>query len=472
MRQLYAAIDLKSFYASVECVDRGLDPLTALLVVADESRTEKTICLAVSPALKQYGLPGRCRLFEVTEKAREVRAKTGKELTYIVAPPRMKRYMDCSAQIYKKVYLKYFSPEDIHVYSIDEVFVNLSPYLKLNNLDAHAFVLRLIREILAETGITATAGIGTNLYLAKVAMDIVAKHLEADRDGVRIAELDEMSYREKLWAYRPLTRFWRVGNGIAKHLEKMGVFTMGDLARRSLSAPDSLFKEFGIDAELLIDHAWGEESCTIADIKAFQPRRSSVSVGQVLPGPYPFEQAKTALREMADGLSLELVKRGLLADAVMLTAVYEKTDETKKDAIERYGSIIPRPVNGALPLVDAAGERLFTSSSTVLMDAAAQLFEETVNPEHPVRRLYLVFEADTKDTALRREKQLDMFSDADAEARSLAEREREETIQKALLQIKGRFGQNAILRGMNYQEGATARERNAQIGGHAAGEKL
>ena len=291
-KPVFATIDLKSFYASVECVERGIDPLTALLVVADESRTEKTICLAVSPALKAYGLPGRCRLFEVVEKARQVRRETGRELNYLVAPPRMRLYMDYSARIFEKVYLRFVAPEDIHVYSIDEVMIDLTRYLELYGTTAHDLVRRIIREILKETGITATAGIGTNLYLAKVAMDIVAKHVPADEDGVRIAELDEHSYRERLWEHQPITAFWRVGPGIAERLKKHSCLTMGDVARLSIRGEDILYREFGVDAELLIDHAWGIETCTMADIKAFRPVTNSLSAGQVLAEPYPADKAR------------------------------------------------------------------------------------------------------------------------------------------------------------------------------------
>ena len=320
----FAAIDLKSFYASVECVARGLDPLTANLVVADARRTEKTICLAVSPSMKKLGLPGRCRLFEVVQKAEQYRRRTGRKLEYVVAPPRMQLYVDTSAKIYEQVYLKYVDAGDIHVYSVDEVFIDLAPYLSLYGVPARELVRRIVGDILSLTGITATAGIGTNLYLAKVAMDIVAKHVEADRDGVRIAELDEFSYRERLWAHKPLTDFWRVGKGIARRLEKRGMYTMGDVARMSLVDEELLYREFGVDAELLIDHAWGAETCAMADIKRYRPEENSISVGQVLSAPYDFEKGRLIVREMADGLALELAQKGLATDAVSLMVGYDR----------------------------------------------------------------------------------------------------------------------------------------------------
>ena len=475
---VYAAIDLKSFYASVECVERGLDPLTALLVVADAQRTEKTICLAVSPALKQYGLSGRCRLFEVMEKAREIRQRTGRELQYITAPPRMKLYMDYSARIYEKVYLKYVSPDDLHVYSIDEVMIDLTRYLDMYGLPAHELVRRMIGDILKETGITATAGIGTNLYLAKVAMDIVAKHVDADADGVRIAELDELRYRELLWEHRPLTSFWRVGRGIAARLEKTGIFTMGDLARRSLTQEDALYREFGVDAELLIDHAWGLESCTMADIKAYHPETASISAGQVLSCPYPAEKGRLIVHEMADQLVLDLVSKGLVTDSVTLTVIYDRENLQKSgwngpSQLDWYGRRMPKAAHGTQPVDDSGGTRQFSSSTRRITGAVLALYDRIVDPRLTVRRFYVVL----NNTLPRREagqsiRQLDLFTAPEALAQEAEAEKKEAQLQHAMLHIKDKFGKNAILRGMNFEEGATARERNAQIGGHAAGEEL
>jgi len=471
-----AAIDLKSFYASVECIERQLDPLTARLVVADPSRTEKTICLAVSPAMKRYGLPGRCRLFEVVERAREVEAQTGEPLEYIVAPPRMKLYMEYSARIYEKVYLKYVSPEDIHVYSIDEVFIDLTRYLALYGMPAHDLVRQIIRDILRETGITATAGIGENLYLAKVAMDIVAKHVEADADGVRIAELDELGYRRQLWDHRPLTAFWRVGRGIARRLEKHRCFTMGDIARKSLRDADALYKEFGVDAELLIDHAWGVEPCTMADIKAFQPESSSISVGQVLPCAYDRAGGRVIIQEMAEQLSLDLVAKGLMTDSVSLFVGFDRdqpksvTDET---AADYYGRTAPKPAHGSRALTDAGGARMYSSSTRKITAAALALYDQLTHPGCAVRRFYLGFgrvlpRQQALSTAQR---QMDLFTDPAVLERERQEQERETRIQQAMLRIQDKFGRNAILKGISYTEGATARERNRQVGGHAAGEE-
>ena len=469
---VYAAIDFKSFYASVECVERGLDPLSANLVVADASRTEKTICLAVSPSLKAYGLAGRCRLFEVVEKAREVKALTGRDLQYIVAPPRMKLYMEYSARIYEKVYLKYAAPEDIHVYSIDEVFIDLTRYLPLYRKTPHALVRQILQEIRQESGITATAGIGTNLYLAKVAMDVVAKHVQAGPDGERIAALNEASYRRLLWDHRPLTDFWRVGGGISRRLEKHGCFTMGDVARRSVKNEEELYREFGIDAELLIDHAWGWESCTMADIKAYRPESKSISVGQVLPCPYDHEKGRLIVHEMADQLALDLFAREMTADSVTLCVCFDTVQEGYRGDMERdfYGRMAPKPVSATLCLTDAGGARQHTSSGKKIIAAALRIYDAAVPPNLYVRRFYVILNnVLPREQAEKSARQLDFFTDPAALAREAAEREKEARVQRAMVEIKDRFGKNAILKGISYAEGATARERNGQIGGHAAG---
>ena len=469
---VYAAIDFKSFYASVECVERGLDPLGANLVVADASRTEKTICLAVSPSLKAYGLAGRCRLFEVVEKAREIKALTGRELQYIVAPPRMKLYMAYSARIYEKVYLKYAAPEDIHVYSIDEVFIDLTRYLPLYRKTPHALVRQILQEIRQESGITATAGIGTNLYLAKVAMDVVAKHVQAGPDGERIAALNEASYRRLLWDHRPLTDFWRVGGGISRRLEKHGCFTMGDVARRSVKNEEELYREFGIDAELLIDHAWGWESCTMADIKAYRPESKSISVGQVLPCPYDHAKGRLIVHEMADQLALDLFAREMTADSVTLCVCFDTVQEGYRGDMERdfYGRMTPKPVSATLCLTDAGGARQHTSSGKKIIAAALRIYDAAVPPNLYVRRFYVILNnVLPREQAEKSARQLDFFTDPAALAREAAEREKEARVQRAMVEIKDRFGKNAILKGISYAEGATARERNGQIGGHAAG---
>ena len=471
----FAAIDLKSFYASVECVERGLDPLTANLVVADAGRTEKTICLAVSPAMKRLGLPGRCRLFEVVQKAREVERRTGRRLDYVVAPPRMRLYMDISARIYEQVYLKYVDAADIHVYSVDEVFIDLTHYLSLYGLPAHDLVRRIIRDILALTGITATAGIGTNLYLAKVAMDIVAKRAEADGDGVRIAELDELSYRRQLWEHEPITDFWRVGRGISGRLAKHGMFTMGDVARMSLADEELLYREFGVDAELLIDHAWGAETCRMEDIKRYRPEESSVSVGQVLACAYPADKGRLIVREMADGLAMDLVAKGLAADSVSLFVGYEKVGPEYEGEMEAdwYGRHMRKPGRGSAPLTDAGGARIHTSSSRKIVGAAVALYDRIVDPRLRVRRFYLALGnvRNREKAEAEAARQMDMFTDAETLAREAGEQAKEARIQQALLEIREKYGRNAILRGTSYEEGATARERNRQIGGHAAGEE-
>ena len=496
----YIAIDLKSFYASVECIQRGLDPMTTNLVVADQSRTEKTICLAVSPSLKSYGVPGRPRLFEVVQKIREVnslrehaapgRSFTGKStdytelsshpelaVDYIVAPPRMAYYMETSTAIYN-IYLKYFSPEDIHVYSIDEVFIDATNYLNLYKLEPGELAKQIILEILAQTGITSTAGIGTNLYLAKVAMDIVAKHIPADRNGVRIAQLDERSYREQLWSHRPITDFWRVGRGYEKKLEKVGLFTMGDIARCSLGQPnefhneDLLYKLFGVNAELLIDHAWGWEPCTIREIKSYRPITNSLGSGQVLHCAYTAEKARLVTREMGDLLTLDLVDKGLVTNQIVLTVGYDidnLTDPVIRKyyggtvVTDRYGRKIPKHAHGTVNL----GK--YTSSTREILAALSQLYDRIVDTELLVRRINITACNIIRESAVPESSaivQLDFFSPPETQESESAEREKRR--QKAVLSIKKKYGKNAILKGMNLEEGATAKDRNRQIGGHKA----
>ena len=500
--KVYIAIDLKSFYASQECVSRGLDPLTTNLVVADGSRTEKTICLAVSPSLKNYGISGRARLFEVVQKVREVNAirrerAPGRKLTgssfhdpevksnpslaldYIVAPPRMGAYMACSTRIYN-VYLKYIAPEDIHVYSIDEVFIDATPYLRTYGMSARELARKMIQDVLDTTGITATAGIGTNLYLAKVAMDIVAKHVEPDKQGVRIASLDEMSYRRQLWDHKPLTDFWRVGRGYARKLEKYGLYTMGDVARCSLGGTGEfhnealLYKLFGVNAELLIDHAWGWEPCTIEDIKSYKPESSSVGSGQVLHCAYTAEKAKLIVREMTDLLVLDLVDKGLVTDQMVLTVGYDienLTDPKRRNAYrgevttDPYGRKIPKHAHGTANL----GRR--TSSTRLITDAVMELYDRIVDGNLLVRRVNLVANRVLPEEAVQQElafDQLDLFSDVAEKKAEEAQLEREKRRQQAVLSIRKKYGKNAILKGMNYEDGATTRDRNAQIGGHKA----
>ena len=496
----YIAIDLKSFYASVECVERGLDPMTTNLVVADVSRTEKTICLAVSPSLKAYGIPGRARLFEVIQKVRDVNARrqqsapnhtlTGASsdakalqaspmlaVDYVTAPPQMARYIEISSQIYH-IYLKYIAPEDIHVYSIDEVFMDVTNYLKTYGLTARELAMRMILDVLNTTGITATAGIGSNLYLCKIAMDIEAKHIPPDEHGVRIAELDELHYRRALWGHRPLTDFWRVGRGYARKLEAHGLYTMGDVARCSMENEELLYKLFGINAELLIDHAWGWEPCTIADIKAYRPANSGCSSGQVLHCPYPAEKARLVVREMADTLGLDLLERGLVTDQVALAVGYdmESLDDPKlraayqgELATDFYGRSVPKPAVGTAHLPR------FTASSRQLIDAFSRLYDEIVDMRLLVRRLTLTANHLTEEAHAPMKapvQQLDLFTDyaalaAEEEAQN-AELAREKQVQQVLLNLKKRYGKNAVLKGMNLEEGATARERNRQIGGHKA----
>ena len=502
----YLAIDLKSFYASVECMERGLDPMTTNLVVADQSRTEKTICLAVSPSLKTFGIPGRPRLFEVVQKIKNVNAERqrkapGRKFTgssyhfaelqshpelavdYIVAPPQMAKYMEISTQIYN-VYLKHIAPEDIHVYSIDEVFMDVTHYLKTYGLTARELAMRIILDVLKTTGITATAGIGTNLYLCKVAMDIEAKHIPPDENGVRIAELDEMSYRRKLWSHRPLTSFWRVGKGYAKKLESCGIYTMGDVARCSLGKPgdyyneDLLYKLFGINAELLIDHAWGWEPCTMADIKAYKPESNSIGSGQVLQSPYEFEKAKLVVREMTELLVLDLVEKNLVTNQQTLTIGYDienlSDPERRKQyhgpvTTDQYGRSIPKHAHGTANL-----DR-YLSSTKLITGAMMNLFDRIVDPKLLVRRITITANRVIDEKAAQRKdeyQQLDLFTDYKAEEvrqrEEQTELEREKRMQKAMLDIKHKFGKNAILKGMNLQEGATAKDRNSQIGGHKA----
>lgn len=501
--RIYAAIDLKSFYASVECIARELDPMTTNLVVADGARTEKTICLAVSPSLKAWGIPGRPRLFEVVQKVKEVNTLRREKaphrefsgtswddnvlkkdpsvaVDYIVAPPRMALYMETSAKIYE-VYLKHVAPEDIHVYSVDEVFMDITPYLRSSGLTAYDFVKRILQDVLSATGITAAAGIGTNLYLCKVAMDIVAKHVDADSDGVRIAQLDEMSYRRLLWDHRPLTDFWRVGRGYAKKLEKNGLHTMGDIARCSLGSPnafhneDLLYRLFGINAELLIDHAWGWEPCTIADIKSYKPSTNSLTSGQVLHCPYTADKAKLIVREMTDLLVLDLVEKGLVTDQIVLTVGYDIENltggRTYRGAVttDHYGRKVPKHAHGTANL------GRYMSSTTRITEAVMALFDRIVDPELLVRRINLTVNHVIEERKLpvqMIETQLDLFSDALTQQEKQKAEEaaliRERRRQKAVITIKKKYGKNAILKGMNLEEGATAKDRNRQIGGHKA----
>ena len=452
MEKVYIAIDLKSFYASVECVERGLNPLRAKLVVADESRTDKTICLAVSPALKELGIPGRARLYEVKQKAKD----------FIIAKPRMAYYISYSTRIYN-IYLKYIAEEDMHVYSIDEVFMDATPYLKAYKCIARELAAKIIHEVLKETGVTATAGIGTNLYLAKVAMDIMAKHVKPDKDGVRIAELDEMSYRKELWSHRPLTDFWRVGKGYARRLEATGLYTMGDVALCSEKDEDYLYKMFGVNAELLIDHAWGWEPCEIKDIRMYRPQSNSFSSGQVLKEPYNYQEALVVTLEMADEVGLNLLKRELVTDQVVLTVGYDKINvvanydgEVKPDF---YGRMVPKHAHGTYNL----GE--YTCSTLALRRAVEELFEKQVNPELLVRRITIDVNHVKRDRdVVEGVRQVGLFDIP----KDKTKQEKEKRANEAILAIKKRYGKNAILKGINFEKGATGRERNRQIGGHQA----
>ena len=475
---IYIAIDLKSFYASVECVERGLNPLTTNLVVADESRTEKTICLAVSPSLKKYGISGRARLFEVIQRCNEIKAATGEEINYIVAAPRMQLYMDYSSRIYK-TYLKYISSEDIHTYSIDEVFIDATEYLNLykdNNGDAisaHELALRMIKDVLCTTGITATAGIGTNLYLAKIAMDIVAKRIDADEDGVRIAELDEYSYRKLLWEHTPLTDFWRVGRGISKKLIANGMYTMGDVARVSISkigygtGEDFLFKLFGVDAELLIDHAWGIEPCTMKDIKSYRPSINSISSGQVLSCSYTYDKGRIIVKEMLELLALDIVAKNLVTNSVTLNIGYDRDIDDLYDGpmvLDGYGRTVPKPVHGSIRLEE------HTSSTDKLMKTVLEIFDRIVDSKLGIRRVNISFgDVINKNKAFNNQYvQMNLFTDYKALEEEEKRQKKELKIQEAMISIQNKYGKNAILKGTNLEEGATTIERNQQIGGHKA----
>lgn len=514
----YFAIDLKSYYASVECIERHLDPLTTNLVVADASRTEKTICLAVSPSLKAYGIPGRARLFEVIEKVKQVNAKrllsapgrhftsqshdanalasdSGLELTFITAPPQMRKYMEISSQIYK-TYLKFVASQDIHVYSIDECFIDVTSYLQLHKMTAKELCAAMIREVLHTTGITAAGGIGTNLFLAKVAMDIVAKHVPADKDGVRIAKLDEQTFRQKLWAHEPLTDFWRIGAGTAKKLAQNQIYTMGDIARCSIglpptdtidtstyqfgpdgrsTTPDSYFNEkllyklFGVNAELLIDHAWGYEPSTISQIKAYQPENNSLSSGQVLSYPYNHEKCTIIIREMTDLLVLDLVKKELLTDQIVLTIGYDIDNTGYKGAMstDHYGRRVPKPAHSSINL----GK--YSSSTELIMKKTLELYEQITDPRLLIRRVticanHVIREVDYKEEGTY--EQLDFFTDFEAQSREREENKKKEAqekkLQQAILSVQDRFGKNALLKGTSFIDGATTRERNGQVGGH------
>lgn len=502
----YIAIDLKSFYASVECRERSRDPLTTNLVVADPSRTEKTICLAVSPSLKKYGLSGRARLFEVIQKVNaannirklkapnhvfsgssddstELQKNPSLKIDYIIAPPRMARYMEYSTKIYN-IYLKYIAPEDIHIYSIDEVFIDVTHYLSTYNMTARELAMTMIQDILDTTGITATAGIGTNMYLCKIAMDIVAKHIEPDKNGVRIAELDEMSYRRLLWNHKPLTDFWRVGRGYSKKLEKIGLYTMGDIARCSIGKStdyyneELLYKLFGINAELLIDHAWGYEPCTMEDVKAYKPKTNSISSGQVLHCPYEFDKARLVVKEMIDLMALDLVDKGLVTNQIVLTIGYDIENMTDKNRSQSYkgtvttnyyGKKVPKPAHGTTNLPKQ------TSSTTLITNAVMELYDKIVNKKLLIRRINIVANKLVDEHSVKnanKYEQLDLFTDYEIlkkqREKENAESEREKRMQNTILDIKKKFGKNAILKGMNLQEGATAKDRNNQIGGHKA----
>lgn len=489
----YICIDLKSFYASVECIDRGLDPLTTNLVVADSSRTEKTICLATTPSLKQYGLGGRARLFEVVQKIKEVNQQRRKklyphkffrssinsvelkshpefEVDFIIAIPRMAHYIEISSKIYS-IYLKYISEEDIHVYSIDEVFMDVTQYLKSYKLSAHELAMKMIQDVLSETGITATAGIGTNLYLSKIAMDIEAKKIPSDQNGVRVAQLDENSYRKKLWAHRPLTDFWRVGKGYATKLEAHGLYTMGDIALQSIEDEDLLYRLFGINAELLIDHAWGYEPCTMEYIKNYQPVGRSLGSGQVLSEPYDFYKGKLVTKEMTDSLALDLCDKGLLTNQLVLTIGYDIINITDKNISSSYkgeiitdylGRKIPKHAHGTIHL------NRYTSSSKAFLDKISELYDKIVNPNLFIKRIqitaiHILSEKEAKSK--KSYQQMSLFDDIEKENEM---DEQENKRQKAMLAIKKKYGKNSIMKGMNLEEGATMKERNKQIGGHKA----
>ena len=498
LRHVYMGIDLKSYYASVECVERGLDPLDTNLVVADESRSTGTICLAVSPPLKAQGVPGRPRLFEVIQKVKEINSKRkyhapGRKLvgesvsdtelksnpalalSYITAMPRMGLYIEYSSRIYQ-IYLRFVAPEDIVVYSIDEVFIDATPYLATYRLTAHDLAMDMVRAVLRETGVTATAGIGTNLYLAKVAVDIEAKKMPADKDGVRIAELDETAYQQKLWNHQPLTDFWRIGPGTAAKLEKHRMFTMGDIARCSIGAATDywnenlLYKLFGVNAELLIDHAWGWEPCTIEDIKAYKPQSKSLSSGQVLPKPYPFAKARLIVWEMTDLLVLDLVEKELLTDQLLLYISYDKESLNSSFhyqrgifGVDRHGRLKLAPAHGSINLDKP------TSSAKRIVAAMMELFDRITNPELLVRRInitanHVITEAQEEERA----QSFDLFADLDKQEQTMEQERRERAMQKAVLKIQHKYGKNALLKASNLEEDAMTTERNQQIGGHRA----
>lgn len=490
MSRIYAAIDLKSFYASVECHERGLDPLTTNLVVADSSRTDKTICLAISPSLKAYGLPGRARLFQVNQKVREInaarRAKTSVgtflgqstdadqlahnpnlALDFIIAPPRMQYYLDYSAKIYN-IYLHYISPDDIFAYSIDEVFCDLTDYLKIHHCSAAEFVTQIVTAVQHETHITATAGIGTNLFLAKVAMDILAKHAAPNSAGVRIAELDEPSFRRQLWAHQPITDFWRIGHGYAKRLAAHNLYTMGDVARCSLENMELLYGLFGVNAELLIDHSWGFENVTISDVKHHQPETKSLSSGQVLSCPYSFEKAQVIVREMAESLALNLVRQGYISDHYSLYVEYDRENAAEQVVIDRYNRRVPKPAQGTKHTLTP------TSATSLIVSTFLELFAAKVRPDFTIRKITLnadhLIPENTKPAA--KPQQADLFTDytelTARQARAKRRLERERRAQEAVLEIRQRYGKNAILRGTNFEPGATGRNRHNQIGGHHA----
>ena len=491
----YIAIDLKSFYASVECIERGLDPITTNLVVADSSRTEKTICLAVSPSLKSYGIPGRARLYEVVQKVKNVNSERKRainnkefkeksynniivkqnpfvELDYIVATPRMSLYMKYSTTIYD-IYLKYFSEDDIIVYSVDEIFCDITHYLNTYKLTPEQLITKVLKDVYNTTGITATAGIGTNLYLCKIAMDIVAKHTEPNENGVRMAYLDEMKYRKLLWDHKPLTDFWRVGKGYAKRLEKYRIYTMGDIARISVENEELLYKLFGINAELLIDHSWGWEPCTVKEVKAYKPSSNSLSLGQVLHCPYNYEKTKIIVKEMTESLTLQLVEKRLVTSQIVLTVGYD-VENLKNPSqnyngditTDRYGRQIPKHAHGTINLDHK------TSSTKLITEAVTELYERIINKDLLVRRINVVAnnvirECDVKEDSFEQINLFTNFGKLEEQREKQRKKEiAEKEMQKAILRIKQKYGKNAILKGMNYEEGATMRDRNGQIGGH------
>lgn len=490
----YICIDLKSFYASVECAARGLDPLDTNLVVADAGRTEKTICLAVTPSLKALGIPGRPRLFEVIQKTEQINAERSRlnsyrkftgstylaseftsdntlKVDFIVAPPQMSYYMEVSASVYK-IYLRYIAPEDIHVYSVDEVFIDVTNYLPMYKCNAHDLAMRMIRDVLKETGITATAGIGTNMFLAKIAMDIVAKKMPADKDGVRISELDEMSFRKNLWNHTPLTDFWRFGPGISSRLNRLRIHNLGELARLSERNEDVLYREFGKNAELIIDHAWGYEPCKISDIKAYRPENHSISQGQVLPAPYSYEKAMLIVKEMTDQLSLDLVRKSVVSDQLVLTVCYDHSyiPEDYGDKLEtnHYGKSVPKSAHGSMNI------GTYTSSSRLFTNAALKMYKNITDRRLLVRRIYVVANHVIPEGEIPEEPdvQYSFFHDSEKIDREREEEkkrlQKERNIQNAILSIKAKYGKNAVLKGMNFEEGGTAIERNGQVGGHRA----